>query len=140
MIEVEIHHRGDAAIETRLGVELSLHLLGGGGNPSAWYDVRGERTAHDGTGQAEHVDAIGYGNDWIGVAVEARAEPAADAWWSPIETVSNSESGFERVYQGSGLLLSWPVTIGPGDSRRFAIRQLVTVARDRTAAEAGSPA
>ena len=29
-------------------------------------------------------------------------DPAADAWWAPIETVSNSEDGFERVYQGSG--------------------------------------
>ena len=139
-IEVEVHHRGDAPIDTRLGIELSLHLLGGGGNPSAWYDVHGERTAHDGTGTAESTDAIGYGNDWVGVAVAATMSPAADAWWSPIETVSNSESGFERVYQGSGLLLSWPVTITPGESRRFAVRQSVTVARDRTAAEAGTPA
>src|SRR6478735_8429536 len=129
-IEVEVHHRGDTPIQTRLGIELSLHLLGGGGNPSAWYDVRGERTAHDGTGTAEAIDAIGYGNDWVGVAVAATMSPAADAWWSPIETVSNSESGFERVYQGSGLLFSWPVTIAPGESRRFAVRQSVTVARD----------
>ena len=41
-------------------------------------------------------------------------EPA-DAWWAPIETVSNSESGFERVYQGSGLLLSWPLRLAPGE-------------------------
>ena len=101
-------------IDARLGLELSVHLLGGGGNPSAWYDVGGARSAHDGSGQAEGVDAIGYGNDWVGVAVRATAEPAADAWWSPIETVSNSESGFERVYQGSSLLLSWPIAARPG--------------------------
>ena len=101
---------------------------------------RGERTAHDGTGEASGIDAIGYGNDWVGVAVEAQLTPAADAWWAPIETVSNSESGFERVYQGSGLLLSWPLTLGPGESRRFAVAQSVTVARDRTAAEAAAPA
>ncbi|HEY3335163.1 MAG TPA: alpha-amylase/4-alpha-glucanotransferase domain-containing protein [Candidatus Limnocylindrales bacterium] len=139
-VEVEVHHRGDAPIETRLGIELSLHLLGGGGNPSAWYDVRGKRTAHDGTGTAQGIDAIGYGNDWVGVSVAATMSPAADAWWSPIETVSNSESGFERVYQGSGLVLSWPVTIAPGESRRFAVHQAVAVTRDRTAAEAGTPA
>ncbi len=140
MIEVEVHHRGDAPIETRLAIELTIHLLGGGGNPSAWYDIAGARTAHDGTGQVTRVDAIGYGNDWIGVAIEARPEPAADAWWSPIETVSNSESGFERVYQGSSLVVSWPVVLTPGESRRFAIRQAVTIARDRTAAEAAAPA
>jgi alpha-amylase len=135
IVELEIHHRGTAPIETRLGLEFSLHVLGGGGNPSAWYDVRGERSAHDGSGTAAGVDAIGYGNDWIGIAVTARPEPAADAWWSPIETVSNSESGFERVYQGSALLLSWPLRLEPGSVSRFAVRQSVAVARDRDAEE-----
>jgi hypothetical protein len=54
--------------------------------------------------------------------------------------VSNSEAGFERVYQGSGLLLSWPMMIAPGESRRVAVRQAVTVARDRSLEEAGGPA
>jgi 4-alpha-glucanotransferase len=138
IVELELHHRGTEPVEVRLGLELGVHLLGGGGNPSAWYDVRGERSAHDSSGTAEGVDEIGYGNDWVGVAVTARPEPAADAWWSPIETVSNSESGFERVYQGSALLLSWPVRIEPGTTRRFAVQQSVAVARDRDAEEAAA--
>ena len=135
IVELELHHRGTAPVEARLGVELSVHLLGGGGNPSAWYEVRGQRSAHDSTGTAAGVDAIGYGNDWLGVSVTAHPEPAADAWWSPIETVSNSESGFERVYQGSALLLSWPVRLEPGSTHRFAVRQAVEVARDKAAEE-----
>ncbi len=140
VIELEVHHRGTEAVDSRMGVELALHLLGGGGNPSAWYDVRGQRSAHDGSGQAIGVDAIRFGNDWVGIAVEARPEPAADAWWSPIETVSNSESGFERVYQGSSLLLSWPIRLEPGQVRRFSIRQVVAVARDRATEEAATRA
>ena len=101
---------------------------------------RATRSAHDGSGQAAGVDAIGYGNDWVGVAVEALPEPAADAWWSPIETVSNSESGFERVYQGSNLLLSWPVRLAPGEMQRFSVRQVARVARDRAVDEAAAPA
>ena len=135
LVELEVHHRGSEALEARLGVELGIHLLGGGGNPSAWYDVRGARTAHDSAGTATGVDEIGYGNDWVGIAVTARPEPAADAWWSPIETVSNSESGFEHVYQGSALLLSWLVRLEPGSVHRFAVRQSVAVARDRDAQE-----
>ncbi len=131
IVELELHHRGTEPVEARLGLELGVHLLGGGGNPSAWYDVRGERCAHDSSGEATGLDAIGYGNDWVGIAVTARPEPAADAWWSPIETVSNSESGFERVYQGSALLMSWRVRLEPGSVRRFSVRQAVSVARDR---------
>jgi hypothetical protein len=136
---LEVHHRGDRPIETRLGLELAIHLLGGGGNPSAWYDVGGARSAHDGAGEADGVSVIGYGNDWVGVAIEARPEPAADAWWSPIETISNSESGFERVYQGSTLLLSWPARIEPGETRRFSVTQQVAVARDRAEEERARP-
>jgi alpha-amylase len=135
ILELELHHRGDRPVATRLGLELSLHLLGGGGNPSAWYDVGGARTGHDSTGQASGIDAIGYGNDWVGVAVEARPEPVADAWWSPIETISNSEAGFERVYQGSQLLVSWPVTLAPGETRRFTVTQQVAVARNKAEPE-----
>ena len=135
VVELELHHRGTSPVEARLGVEMGVHLLGGGGNPQAWYEVRGERLRHDSAGTAAGVDAIGYGNDWVGVAVTARPEPAADAWWSPIETVSNSEAGFERVYQGSALLISWPVRLEPGAARRFAVRQSVVVARDKDAEE-----
>ena len=38
-------------------------------------------------------------------------------WWAPVETISNSEAGFERVYQGAGLLLSWPLALAAGASR-----------------------
>ena len=139
-MELVNEHRGTEPVVTRLGLELSLHLLGGGGNPSAWYDVAGERSAHDGAGEAAGIGSIGFGNDWVGIRVAATPEPAADAWWSPIETVSNSESGFERIYQGSALLISWPVTLAPGETRRVSLRQAVTVTRDHAAAEGIVPA
>ncbi len=139
VVELELRHRGDTAIETRLGLEWSLHLLGGGGNPSAWYEVGGARSAHDGSGQAPGVAAVGHGNDWVGISVETRPDPVADAWWSPIEAVSNSETGFERVYQGSTLLLSWPARLEPGSTSRFAVASRVTVARDRAEEERARP-
>jgi 4-alpha-glucanotransferase len=105
-------------------------LLGGGGNPSAWYEVGGTRRSHDGSGTADAIDRIVQGNDWVGVAIESRPTPAADAWWAPIETVSNSEDGFERVYQGSSLLLSWPLDLAPGAEATFAVDHAVSVAHD----------
>jgi len=140
IVELEVHHRGDRPIEPRLGLELSIHLLGGGGNPQAWYEVDGTRTRHDGSGQVSGAAALAYGNDWVGLAIRAVMDPAADAWWHSIDTVSNSESGFERAYQGSGLLVSWPIRLAPGEARRFSLRQAVTVARDRTGDEAAASA
>ncbi len=109
-----------------------------GGNPAAWWDVAGERTAHDVARAASGVDALAAGNDWVGIVVGTEISPAADVWIAPIETVSNSEAGFERVYQGSGLLLSWLVRIGPRGSATVTVVHRVAVARD-LAAEEGLP-
>ena len=76
---------------------------------------------------------LAQGNDYIGVAVRTTLDAPTDAWWAPIETVSNSESGFERVYQGGGLLLSWPLRLAAGERWSRTIRQAVTTAHDRRA-------
>ncbi|HYH92316.1 MAG TPA: alpha-amylase/4-alpha-glucanotransferase domain-containing protein [Candidatus Saccharimonadales bacterium] len=131
-LEVEVRHLDGPPVEARFGIEWTLTMLGGGGNPSAWWEVGGERTGHDVGGQATDVTHLGQGNDHVGVSVSTTVDPA-DAWWAPVETVSNSESGFERVYQGSGLLLSWPIALGPGDSVRRSVRHAVETAHDRTA-------
>jgi len=133
-VSVTVRNESDRPLRCRLGQEWSVMLLGGGGNPSAWYEVGETRRAHDGTGTATGVARIGQGNDWVGIAIESLPSPAADAWWAPIETVSNSEDGFERVYQGSSLLFSWPVDLAPGAEMTVAVEQRVTVARDRAEA------
>ena len=89
-------------------------MLGGGGNPEAWWEVDGQRSRHDGEGSAAGISSVAQGNDWLGVSVATSVGDPADVWWAPIETISNSEDGFERVYQGSALLLSWLVDIEPG--------------------------
>jgi len=136
-LTVAVENRSDHALTTRLGIEWNLTMLGGGGNPAAWYEVGGERSAHDASGVASGVSRISQGNDYVGVAVETTVEPAADAWWAPIDTVSNSENGFERVYQGSALLLSWPLTLGPSERREFHVDHAVSTSRDGAVEEAG---
>ena len=134
-LEVAVENRSGHALTTRIGIEWNLTMLGGGGNPAAWYEVAGERTAHDGSGAIDGVTAVRQGNDHVGVTVDTSVEPAADAWWAPIETISNSENGFERVYQGSALLLSWPLTLGPGERRAFRVDHAVSTTRDRALEE-----
>ncbi|HSO28765.1 MAG TPA: alpha-amylase/4-alpha-glucanotransferase domain-containing protein, partial [Candidatus Sulfomarinibacteraceae bacterium] len=131
-VALTVRNESTGRLRARLGQEWGVMLLGGGGNPSAWYEVAGARSAHDGSGSAAAVTRIGQGNDWLGLALETIPCPPADAWWSPIETVSNSEDGFERVYQGSALFLSWPIDLPPGGEITVAVEHRVTVARDLT--------
>ena len=65
------------------------------------------------------------------------SEPA-DLWWAPVETVSNSEGGFERSYQGAGILVSWPLALPPGASLSVTMANAVTTTADLAVAERGS--
>jgi hypothetical protein len=75
------------------------------------------------------VERLLAGNDQVGVTVETVADAPVDAWISPIESVSNSESGFELVYQGSCVLLHRQVELEPGASATIRVEQRATVSR-----------
>jgi alpha-amylase len=135
-LALTVENRSGQAIEALLGLEWTLTMLGGGGNPSAWWEVGGVRTGHDTHGSAPAISELAQGNDYVGVAVSTRISIPATAWWSPVETISNSESGFERVYQGSGLLLSWPLVLAAGGAFSVQVRHTVTTSRDRASEEA----
>lgn len=138
-LAVQVANGGARPLVARLGIELATTLLGGGGNPAAWWEIRGDRSSHDATRSADAVDRLAAGNDQVGVALEIAAEPAADAWISPIETISNSETGIERAYQGSALLLGWPVRLEPGSELAVNVRLGIVVARDRALERGPTP-
>ena len=93
--------------------------------------------ANDSSGELPAATSLAQGNDAIGVAVVTGIEPAAAAAWAPIETISKSESGFERVYQGSSLVLAWPLRLEPGEERVVTVRQEVATTVDRSAEVVG---
>ena len=129
-LEVLVENHGSTEISAELAIEWPVMLLGGGANPAAWYEVDGVRTAHDGRSERPALSRVASGNDYVGIRLRTSIEPAAAAWWSPIETISNSELGFERVYQGSAFVAVWPVQLGPGESVSVRLDQQVDVDRD----------
>jgi alpha-amylase len=44
---------------------------------------------------------------WQKIRITLHAPGSDNFWIAPIETVSESEEGFERVYQGSQILARW---------------------------------
>jgi alpha-amylase len=130
-LDVLVENVGETPVDARLGIEWTTTMLGGGGNPATWWEVAGQRGGHDGSGTAEAVTTLAQGNAFIGIAIETTASEPATAWWAPVETISNSEGGVERAYQGSGLLLSWPLALEPGARWSVSVENAVTVDRDR---------
>ena len=66
-------------------------------------------------------------DEWAAVEARLRWSPAAELGWGPVETVSLSEGGFERIYQGTALLLVWRLDVAPGEEG--TLEAAVTLAR-----------
>ena len=145
---VAVESRATARVRADLVLEWTVNLAGGGGNPAAWYripradaigagatEATDGRLAHDSAGECHDLESLSFGNDDEGVEVTASASPAARVAWFPVETISNSEAGFERSYQGSALLFRWPLDLEPGATFEASVRFDVSSKRDRLAEE-----
>lgn len=109
-LSIEVEVSADHGFNGFVELEMNVNLSGGGANPDAYYRWSENEERHDSTGSAP-ANELRFGNERQGVDVGLATEPPAEATWSPIQTVSNSEAGFEKVYQGSCLLLRWPIAL-----------------------------
>jgi len=111
---------GDEPLDGTWAVQLNLALTAGDA-PGRYYRLPGSPSLGS-RGRIAGVATLTLVDEWIGCEVEIGWSPAGDAGWAPIETVSLSESGFERIYQGSAVLVSWPLALPPGGSWEGELR------------------
>jgi alpha-amylase len=129
----------DKAFHGTLELEWNLNLSGGGANPDAYYLWSGREVRHDAVGKVRARTFLEFGNRYEGVEMSILfADPGAGVEWFPVETVSNSEAGFERVYQGSCLIQRWPLKVAAGESASVTTMLDFRQTRDRAAEEVAS--
>jgi alpha-amylase len=112
--------RGREPLEARWATQLNLTLTAGDA-PGRYYRIPGSPSLGS-RGAIAHAKALTLVDEWVGCEVEIGWSKRGDVGWAPIETVSLSEGGFERIYQGSSILVSWPVTLPPGASWDVELR------------------
>jgi 4-alpha-glucanotransferase len=112
----DLGHAPRSLLEFQAGLEIVINLLA----PNA-ADRYFEVGAHEGPsrhplnwGGESAAPVIRAVDEWQNVAVRIDAPGAAKFWTVPIDTVSESEEGFERVYQGSQIMAVWPVKFETG--------------------------
>jgi alpha-amylase len=113
---------GDAPLDGTWAVQLNLALTAGDA-PGRFYRVPGSPSLGSRGGIAE-VTTLTLVDEWIGCEVEIGWSGPGSAGWAPIETVSISEAGYERIYQGSAILVSWPLALASGGSWEGELRIL----------------
>jgi alpha-amylase len=119
----EITHQG--AAETRLwfGVELNLTLLAGK-DPQRHFLFPGLKVEDRrlcSTGAIPEVEQIRLRDESAGFELSLDLSPRGQIWRFPLETVSQSESGLQKTYQGTVLLLHWPFSLKPTEKKTLGI-------------------
>ena len=108
-----LENRSPRDIAVWFGIELNLTLLAGE-DPLRYYHIPNgdEEQLYMNTRKAfPSISAFAIRDDWNGLGVRFSVPQAAGLWLFPLETVSQSEDGLERTYQGSCMLLSWKMNL-----------------------------
>ncbi len=98
---------GGALPPGRWAVQWNLALTAGEA-PGRYLDLPG-RPSLASRGARDDLAGVDLVDEWIGVTARLAWTPGATLAWAPVETLSLSEGGAERLYQGTALLLAWPL-------------------------------
>ncbi len=121
-VELALRYTGPGRLQATLGSGWNINLLAPeapdrriliDGRPAAAAQLRSQGW--------ERGERLELRDDWSGVSI-ALAGAALAVYREPIETVSLSEAGFERVYQGSWLCLGRELDLGDGEVASLCYR------------------
>ena len=116
--DYRLENLGNRDLKFLFLAEWNLTLLAGDA-PDRRYYVKGRTLASpqlNSVGEEGGVQEAGMMDDWLKLQVAFKTKTPAKFWRYPVETISQSEGGFERVYQGSCLLLGFEVHLAPQKS------------------------
>ena len=115
-------NESDVPVETIFAGEWNINLLGGGHNPGAYYRVEGRDIGDlhlDSRGEIMEAAELVMGNSHLGIELALRLDRPLTLWRFPVECVSNSEGGVEKVYQCSCVVILLPLMLAPGQEVSF---------------------
>lgn len=96
-------------IEVWFAVEFNFGLLAGYADDRYYFSNDCEITPPNlaSSGESEAIGHLGLVDEYSNIQIDLESDKPALVWRFPIETISHSEAGFERVYQNSVVLFSY---------------------------------
>jgi len=97
-----------ADVPIHFAVEFNFAGMAAGAPDRYYYDARGRQIGQlESVLDLEKTERIGLIDEWLGVDAALDVTTPANVWTCPIQTVSQSEGGFELVHQSSAVILRW---------------------------------
>ncbi|MGV7220459.1 MAG: alpha-amylase/4-alpha-glucanotransferase domain-containing protein [Nitrospinales bacterium] len=119
----KITNEGNGIINFRFGVEFNLTLLAKDA-VDRYYTLNEDRLP-DGLmkseGELTSVEKFALHDDWSKFVISFLISEGANLWRFPVETVSQSEGGYEKTYQGSCVLIHWDITLNGSKTTELEI-------------------
>lgn len=111
-----------APAETLFAVEWNLALSAADAPDRNFFSHTGENLNNlTTTLHLAATPALGLVDEWLGLELWLRADPPAQFITYPVETINDSEEGFERIRQGTAVLPCWPLHAEPGEEQIFTL-------------------
>ncbi|MBK7142388.1 MAG: DUF1926 domain-containing protein [bacterium] len=114
-ITYELRTTDGSTVSTHFAIENSFSFQAGHAH-DRYLLIDSQRPSEsflDSVGSHQQVSSVGMVDDWRGLAVVLQSQRAGEIWHHPIHTVSLSEAGFEKVYQGTTILNCFHISISP---------------------------
>jgi len=121
-MDYEVTNRGPRDACFWFGTELNFALLAGDA-PDRYYVIPGTdlddaRLRSLGCAVGTQVRLV---DEYLKLQINLEVEEQTQFWRFPIETVSQSEGGFERVYQSSVVFPNWKISLAAGAGWRTSV-------------------
>ena len=110
-----LDNQTDNHFTTKFGIEFGFSLQAGN-TPDRYYVIPKMKLKDNKLGSIDEtpdVCEVTLVEEWIGLKVRLSWDKPATLWRFPIETISNSEGGFERTYQSSVVVPNWEIEFIP---------------------------
>ncbi|MEM7477567.1 MAG: alpha-amylase/4-alpha-glucanotransferase domain-containing protein [Planctomycetota bacterium] len=116
--------------ELHLALEWNFAGMPAGADDRFFYDSEGNQLGHLGTQLDLHeTQHLGFIDQWQGIDVLIGLNRPAGIWTFPIETVSQSEAGFELVHQSLCVMPHWLIQ---GDAEgRWSVQMQIRIANNK---------
>lgn len=119
-------------VPLHFGVEFNFAAMAAGAPDRYYYGPDGRQLGQLQSVQSlDESERIGMIDEWLGLDLNIESSRPAKFWTFPIETISQSEGGFEAVHQSCVVMPHWEFTTSDG---RF--RTTLQLAVDTSAAQA----
>jgi len=111
--EYELINHGGKPLSLHFGVEFNYGLQAGHAEDRYYYNKQGrlKNGFLDSTATMPGTRFIGLRDEYLKLDIGLKAKATAEVWRLPVETISLSEAGFERVYQSSCILFIWDIVL-----------------------------